>query len=41
MFYGFYPMALATAYGQRMKFVKAKPSATAEGENCAYGPSLL
>ena len=30
----FYPMALAT------KFVRAEHSATAEGENCAYGPTL-
>jgi hypothetical protein len=41
MFYIFFsPMALATAYGQRPKFVRAKHSATAEGENCAYGPTL-
>jgi hypothetical protein len=36
----FYPTASATAYGQRPKFVKAKHSATAEGENSAYGPTL-
>ena len=36
----FYPTALATAYGQRPKFVMAEHSATAEGENCAYGPTL-
>ena len=36
----FYPTASATAYGQRPKFVRAKHSATAEGENCAYGPTL-
>ena len=36
----FYPTALATAYGQRPKFVRAEPSATAEGENCTYGPTL-
>ena len=32
----FYP----TAYGQRPKCVRAKHLATAEGENCAYGPTL-
>ena len=37
----FYPTASATAYGQRPKFFRAKHSATAEGENCAYGPTLL
>ena len=36
----FYPTASATAYGQRPKFVRAEHSATAEGENCAYGPTL-
>ena len=36
----FYPTASATAYGQRPKFVRAKHSATAKGENCAYGPTL-
>ena len=36
----FYPTASATAYGQRPKFVRAKHSATAEGENCTYGPTL-
>ena len=41
MFYVFYPTASATAYGQRPKFVRAEHSATAEGENCAYGPTLL
>ena len=41
MFYIFYPTASATAYGQRLKFVRAKHSAMAEGENCAYGPTLL
>ena len=40
MFYVFYPTALATAYGQRPKFVRAEHSATAEGENFAYGPTL-
>ena len=40
MFYVFYPTASATAYGQRPKFVRAEHSATAEGENCAYGPTL-
>ena len=41
MFYGFYPTASATAYGQMPKFVRAEHSATAEGENCAYGPTLV
>ena len=36
----FYPTASATAYGQRPKFVRAKHPATAESENCAYGPTL-
>ena len=44
-FYGicfmyFYPTASATAYGRRPKFVRAEHSATAEGENWAYGPTL-
>ena len=30
----FYPTASAT------KFVRAEHSATAEGENCAYGPTM-
>ena len=33
-------MASATAYGRGPKFVMAEHSATAEGENCAYGPTL-
>ena len=37
----FDPTASATAYGQRPKFAMAEPSATAEGENCAYGPTLI
>ena len=37
----FDPTASATAYGQRPKFVRAEHSATAEGENCAYGPILV
>ena len=37
----FYPTASATAYGWRPKFVRAEHLATAEGENCAYGPKLL
>jgi len=37
----FYPTASATAYGQRPRFFRAEHSATAEGENCAYGPTLL
>ena len=36
----FYPTASATAYGRRSKFVMAEHSATAEGENCGYGPTL-
>ena len=36
----FYPTASATAYGQRPKFFRAEHSATAEGENCAYSPTL-
>jgi hypothetical protein len=30
----FYPTASATAYGWKPKFVRAKHSATAKGENC-------
>ena len=37
----FYPTASATVYGQRPKFFIAEHSATAEGENCSYGPTLL
>ena len=33
-------MTSATAYGQRLKSFRAEHSATAEGENCAYGPTL-
>ena len=36
----FYPTASATAYGRRPKFFRAEHSAMAEGENCAYGPTL-
>ena len=36
----FYPMASATVYGRRPKFFRAEHSATAEGENCTYGPTL-
>ena len=36
----FYPTTLATAYGQKPKVVRAKQSATVEGENCTYGPTL-
>ena len=32
--------ASATAYGQKPKVVGAEQLATAEGENCAYGPTL-
>ena len=41
MFYIFYPTASAMAYGQKPKFVRAEHLATAKGENCAYGPTLL
>ena len=37
----FDPTASATAYGQMPKFVRAEHSATAEGENCTYGPTLV
>ena len=37
----FYPTASATAYGRRPKFVRAEHLATAEGENCAYGPTWI
>ena len=37
----FDPTASATAYGQRPKFFRAEYSATAEGENCAYGTTLV
>ena len=40
MFYIFYPTASATAYGQRLKFFMAEHLAKAEGENCAFGPTL-
>jgi hypothetical protein len=36
----FYRTASATAYGQGPKFVMAEHLATAEGENCSYGPTL-
>ena len=36
----FYPTASATVSGLRLKFVRAEHLATAEGENCAYGPTL-
>ena len=35
-----YPTASATVYGRRPKFFMAEHSATAEGENRAYGPTL-
>ena len=35
-----YPTASATVYGQRPKFFRAEHSATAEAENCTYGPTL-
>ena len=35
------PTASATAYGQRLQFVRAGQLVTAEGENCAYGPTLV
>ena len=37
----FDPTASATAYGRRPKFAMAEQSASAEGENCAYGPTLI
>ena len=37
----FYPMASATAYDRRPKFVRAEYSAMAEDENCAYSLTLL
>ena len=37
----FYPTASATAYGRRPKFFMAEHLATAKGENCAYGSTLL
>ena len=36
----FNPTASATVYGRRPKFFRAEHSATAEGENWAYGPTL-
>ena len=36
----FYPTAAAMVYGRWLKFFMAEHSATAEGENCAYGPTL-
>ena len=33
--------ASATAYDQRPKFLMAEHSATAEGENWTYGPTLV
>ena len=36
-----YPTASATVYGRRPKFFVAERSATAEGENHAYGPTLV
>ena len=30
----------ASAYGWRLKFVRAEHSATAEGEKCGYSPTL-
>ena len=42
MFYNFFnPTDSATVYGRRPKFFRAKYLATAEGENCAYGPTLV
>ena len=40
-FTNFYPTASATVYGRRPKFFMAEHSATAEGENLAYGPTLV
>jgi hypothetical protein len=36
----FIPTALAMTYGRRPKFFRAEHLATAEGENCSYGPTL-
>ena len=36
-----YPTASATVYGQRPKFFMAEHWVMAEGENCAYGPTLF
>ena len=41
MFCNIYPTASATVYGRRPKFFMAEHLATAEGENRAYGPTLL
>ena len=42
MFYVFLSsLPWATAYSQKAKFVRAKHSTTAEGGNCANGPTLL
>ena len=38
MFYIF--LSYGFGYGLRPKFVRAEHSATAEGQNCAYGPTL-
>ena len=35
-----YPTASATVYGRRPKFLRTEHSATAEGENWAYGLTL-
>ena len=40
-FWFFYPTASAMAYDQRPKFLMAEHSAMAEGENWAYGPTLV
>ena len=37
----FYPTASATVYGRRPKFFRAEHSATAEGRNRTYGPTLV
>ena len=37
----FSEMALATAYSQKPKVVIAEQLATAEGEYCVYGPTLI
>ena len=39
MFYIF--LSYNFSYGRRLKFVRAELSATAEGENCTYGATLL
>ena len=39
--YGFGYGLQPTAYSLWLKLVRAKHSATSEGENCTYGPTLV